>query len=255
MSIGPYETAQIVNEYLLFHYGRPEEILPFPFGPVEALHFAERVVTQTFDLASMTEGSRALDLGCAVGASSFVLSRYCGEVIGIDASRAFIGVADELSRRGERPYERREEGEIASPLVARLPAGARPDRVRFETGDAVDLREDLGTFDCLLAANLVCRLPRPDRLLERLPDLVKPGGQLVISSPYTWLEAFTDRADWLGGFVRDEQPVFTLARLKTFLGRHFALEAIRDLPFLIREHARKYQWSVSQATRWRRLDV
>jgi hypothetical protein len=31
------------------------------------------------------------------------------------------------------------------------------------------------------------------------------------------------------------------------------LESIRDLPFLLREHARKYQWSVAQASLWRRI--
>ena len=33
---------------------------------------------------------------------------------------------------------------------------------------------------------------------------------------------------------------------------HFDFIAAKDLPFLIREHARKYQWSVAQATIWRR---
>jgi hypothetical protein len=30
------------------------------------------------------------------------------------------------------------------------------------------------------------------------------------------------------------------------------LKLVKDLPFLIREHARKFQWSVALATVWRR---
>jgi hypothetical protein len=82
--------------------------------------------------------------------------------------------------------------------------------------------------------------------------LVKPGGQLVITSPYTWLEDFTPRGQWLGGYRDAEGPVTTLAGLRTRLGAAFELIEARDLPFLIREHARKYQWSVAQGTIWRR---
>ena len=40
--------------------------------------------------------------------------------------------------------------------------------------------------------------------------------------------------------------------LQSELGQAFTLEHSADLPFLIREHARKYQWSVALGTRWRR---
>jgi hypothetical protein len=32
----------------------------------------------------------------------------------------------------------------------------------------------------------------------------------------------------------------------------FNLVTTKDLPFLIREHARKFQWSVAQASIWQR---
>lgn len=66
-------------------------------------------------------------------------------------------------------------------------------RCSFEQGDACDLRHDLGSFGCVLAANLICRLHSPFDFLRRLIDLVAPGGVLVITSPYTWLEDFTDK--------------------------------------------------------------
>lgn len=44
----------------------------------------------------------------------------------------------------------------------------------------------------------------------------------------------------------------TIDGLVTALAGDFTLMGRKDLPFLIREHARKFQWSVAQATIWRR---
>jgi len=55
------------------------------------------------------------------------------------------------------------------------------------------LRADLGEFDCVFAGNLVCRLPDPLAFLCRLEGLVKPGGVVVLTSPYTFLEEFTPK--------------------------------------------------------------
>ncbi|NDC01228.1 MAG: methyltransferase domain-containing protein, partial [Verrucomicrobia bacterium] len=43
---------------------------------------------------------RALDLGCAVGRSSFELAAKVPEVIAIDFSRAFIRAARKLAKNG-----------------------------------------------------------------------------------------------------------------------------------------------------------
>jgi hypothetical protein len=40
--------------------------------------------------------------------------------------------------------------------------------------------------------------------------------------------------------------------LKQILGADFVFQTSKDLPFLIREHERKFQWSVAQASVWRR---
>ena len=141
-----------------------------------------------------------------------------------------------------------------TPLVARVPPEIDRGRVEFEVGDATDLHGFRGTaFDIVLMANLIDRVDRPRTCLAQLSALVKQGGQLVITSPYTWLEEFTPRAEWLGGYVRaDGRHVTTLDGLKVSLDAAFTLIAVRDLPFLIREHARKFQWSVAQVSLWAR---
>jgi len=119
-------------------------------------------------------------------------------------------------------------------------------RIEFKTGDACNLPDNLGSFDLIHAANLICRLPNPDRLFDRLPSLVNKGGQLVLATPFTWLEEFTPVENWIGSGNSKE-------KLQEKLNPNFVLEESKDLPFVIREHRRKFQFSVSLGTRWRRV--
>ena len=250
--MNPYESDKLLAEYLLFHFGSPEEVLPWPDGPAAALDYPARCVRECVDLGALPPTARALDLGCAVGRSAFELAGHCAEVIGIDYSQRFIQVAQALVIDGSFPYLRADEGAITTPLVARVPAGVLRTRVRFEHGDAQALRESLGSFDVVLGANLIDRLADPAQFVARLPSLVKPGGQLVLTSPYTWLPDYTPPEKWLGGFSENGKPRTTLDGLRSALDKDFTLIATKNLPFLIREHARKFQWSVAEASIWRR---
>ena len=249
----PYESDRLLAEYLLFHYGTPEEILPYAFGPREALDFAVRTVQAVALAGKTTDGKgRALDLGCAVGRSSFELARFYGEVLGVDFSHQFVRAARHLARGESICYERLEEGEITTALVARAPLGIEAARVRFEQGDAGALPEEWKDFDCVHAANLLCRMARPTDLLDRLPGLVRAGGLLVLATPHSWLDSFTAPENWIGGRVESGRPARTLDRLRTILAPSFDEVLVADEPFLIREHARKFQWGVSALSVWRR---
>ncbi|MFM8459242.1 MAG: methyltransferase domain-containing protein, partial [Chthoniobacterales bacterium] len=173
MADNVYESDRLVREYLLFHYGSGEEILPWSDGPRGALGFAERCVRELLDRSGVESNARALDVGCAVGRSSFELARHCRSVTGIDSSRAFVPAATKVGREGKLAYEFTIEGERTAQAVARLPQGVDATRVAFEVGDAMALREDLASFDIVLAANLLCRLPDPRKFLARLPSLVR----------------------------------------------------------------------------------
>ena len=239
-----YETRRLLDEYLLFHYGTPAEVLPWEQGPREALGFATRTVMELIDLPRTPCEAKVLDLGCAVGRSSFELANFGVSVLGIDYSQSFVDAAAALARGGQMDYERADEGAARTKLVARVPEILRRDRVTFEQGDAMNLRADLGDYDVVHAANLLCRLTDPLKLIERLPHLVRPGGQLLLTTPCTWLEDFTPRGNWPKGSTKEW--------LTSLLEPHFDLSKTVDMPFLIREHARKYQWSVALGMRWRR---
>ena len=62
----------------------------------------------------------------------------------------------------------------------------------FTVGDACNLPQ-LGQFGCVLAGNLICRLPDPMKFYNDLPNFVLPGGILIITSPYTWLQEYTPK--------------------------------------------------------------
>jgi putative 4-mercaptohistidine N1-methyltranferase len=240
----PYESLRLLEEYLLFHYGEEDAQMPWSQGPREALGFPVRSVTHLWDETSLpAETGRALDVGCAVGRSSFVLAGKFAEVIGIDFSLLFAVTAKKLAAGETVESERLEEGHLRTPCRYRIdppPQG----RLTFEQGDAQNLRKDLGCFDLVHAANLLCRLPEPVLFLKQLPALVKSGGQLLITTPCTWLADYTPLENW--------PPGKTLDWVKKELSPHFQLEQTTDLPFLIREHARKFQWTMALGMRFRR---
>jgi putative 4-mercaptohistidine N1-methyltranferase len=243
-----YDGDRALSEYLLFHYGGHENRIPGDLA--DALQFPIRCVSACLDAARLPAQARALDLGCAVGRSSFELARHCAQVLGIDFSASFVNAATRLRDNGSFDFNYVEEGELTRPHRAVVPPDIDRKRVNFERGDAVNPRSGLGRFDVLLLANLIDRVDNPAKCLAQLPGLLKPGGQLIITSPYTWLAEYTPRENWLGGFMRDGQTVHTLDTLKKILAPHFELSRRQDLPFVIREHARKYQLGFAEATVW-----
>jgi len=246
-STGFYESDAAVEQYLLFHYGTPEQICPLLPEARTACGFSARCVSESLRRIVLQKRTRALDLGCAVGRSSFELGRHFDTVVGVDFSGRFIAAAERM--REERAVTVRVPGESSAidELRLELPPDLRTDHVRFERGDACALRADLGTFDFVLMANLIDRLADPGKCLASLPGLVDSGGWLVVTSPYTWLEEYTPRDKWLDGGGRG-----ALSALKERLTPAFSFREAFDLPFLIREHRRKYQWSVAEGSVWQR---
>jgi putative 4-mercaptohistidine N1-methyltranferase len=246
MSTSFYDTDEAVAQYLLFHYGTPEQICPLIPEARIACGFPVRCVEEPLHHLTLTRKRRALDLGCAVGRSSFELARHFDEIVGIDFSSRFIDAARAMQERGTADIQAPREGSARDDFHLELPANLPRERVRFEQGDACGLRAGLGIFDLVLMANLIDRLPDPARCLAQLPALVAAGGALIITSPYTWLEDYTPRDKWL------DQGRGTLATLREKLAPAFALVRSFDLPMVIRDHHRKSQWTVTEASVWKR---
>jgi putative 4-mercaptohistidine N1-methyltranferase len=248
-----YETDEQVNEYLVFHYANLRQTLPWKFGPHQAFGFHARLA-ECIDTSLLPRHSRALDLGCSVGRTSLELSRSCSEVLGVDFSHAFIDTANDILQSGKVPLILKREGQLGDAVLNQLPNGVNPERVRFLQGDAEALPDSFGRFDAITFANVLDRLPHPTRALEKLADITNAGAQVVVCSPFTWWDEFTVPEERLGGFKRDGKEVTSHDSIASVLEKNFRLKKICDLPFLIREHERKYHFSVAQTSIWIRLE-
>ena len=96
----------------------------------DALDFPKRTVAHF----SPDKVARGLDLGCAVGRSTFEMARTCDHVTGIDFSHAFIRAAETLRRGETLAYERLDEASLRTPLIARAPDGIDGSEVGFPPG-------------------------------------------------------------------------------------------------------------------------
>lgn len=268
-----YETQALLDQYLGLHYpassegaGSAPPLIGHSMAPEHALRFPQRMARLLASLAAPGSPGprRALDVGCAVGGSSFELAASgFDEVVGVDYSHAFVGAARRMQRGEEVPFRVALEGDLQEEVFAQHEAHvdeAARGRVSFRQGDACRLLEEAealgGAFDAALLANLLCRLPEPLACLDALALLVKPGGTALVVTPFSWLEQFTPRSKWLGGFVDPVtgQPQRSKDALLREMGRR-GFEKVHEeqVPLLIREHQRKYQYIVSEATAWRRL--
>lgn len=247
----PYETDEQVSQYLEFHYG--DEYFDVPNF---AKTCAELSINAAQALGIAGTGGRALDLGCAVGRSSFELAKYFEQVVGLDFSARFIACAVELQEKSIKRYIIKDEGELVSyreTNLSELGLDAISERCQFMQADACNLNKKFTDYDLIFAGNLIDRLYSPKKFLSMIHERMNPGGLLILTSPYTWLEEFTERNEWLGGFKDNVGESYTtLDGLKDVLGAHFELvDEPRDVPFLIRETRRKFQHTLAQLTVWK----
>ncbi|ENU15646.1 5-histidylcysteine sulfoxide synthase [Acinetobacter lwoffii] len=243
-----YESDQLVSQYLEFQYGIEY------FG---IANFAKTLVDLAQPYFQQTPCHRALDIGCATGRASFELARSFDQVTGLDFSARFIQQAVYLAQGHRVRYQLPLEGELSEEKSCSLEDVALDQvasKTEFFQADACNLKAHFSGYDFILAANLIDRLHHPRDFLAQIHERMNIGGILMLSSPYTWLEEHTARSEWLGGFQQDGENITTLTGISNILTQHFELVAEpQDVPFVIRETARKYQHTLSQVTIWKRV--
>jgi len=119
-----------------------------------------RAQTELLARAAIAPGERVLDVACGTGLVTFAAARACGEsgsVIGVDLSEQMIVTA---RRSAER------DG-ITNVEFARMDA----ERLAFP--DA--------SFDVVLCALGLMYVPHPERALQEMRRVLRPGGRLGVS--------------------------------------------------------------------------
>lgn len=243
-----YETDKYLSEYAEFHYGECYFGVP---------NFPQAMAQLALAKMAGKPMRRALDLGCSVGRASFELAQQFEHVTAIDFSARSISFGVQLQQQGVIRYSIVEEGELLlyrERRLEQLGLQETADKVTFMQGDACNLKAVYRDYDLVLALNLLDRLYDPRLFLQEIHQRIHVGGLLVLASPYTWLEAHTDKANWLGGFKQDGERVSTLDGIKSVLEQHFRLiDGPFSQPFVLRETQRKFQHTLSEVTIWERL--
>lgn len=255
-----YENTAALDMYLGMHFPAKVNGASFPgmmghdLAPLHTLHFAQRVAQSLVGLDPPSLDN-VLDIGCAVGGSAFELATKFAHVDAFDYSASFVHAAKRIQKGEEITYEIPIEGDIRENAIVSLDNrhAAVREKINFFVGDAtqMDKMTQLSSkqYDAILMANLLCRLPNPDACLVSVSKLIKPGGVVLLVTPFSWLEEFTSREKWMGG----QNGIRGLDVLEVRMNQ-LGFDKIHDdeVPLTIREHARKYQYIISKATGWRK---
>jgi SAM-dependent methyltransferase len=148
------------------------------------------MLTVDFDRLGIGPGTKVIDVGCGAGRHTFEAYRRGADVTGFDQNAQDLNDVDEILQA------MKEQGEV--------PPSAKAEAVK---GDALDLPYADGTFDCVIASEILEHVPQDTEAIAELVRVLKPGGKLAITVP-RWLP---ERICWLlsdeyhandGGHVR-----------------------------------------------------
>jgi SAM-dependent methyltransferase/uncharacterized protein YbaR (Trm112 family) len=187
-------------------------------------------------LALLPRVSLAVELGCSVGRVVAELARRAEHVVGLDLQFGAVRRARRILDGERLPYNRRIIGRRY--MTARVSAGDRAaPGVTLLCGDALDPPLIPRSYDRVVALNLLDSISNPRQLLTVMDALCATGGELILSSPYTWKSSVMADADRLGDFD-PAAAVRAILRDGTELMARYAIEDEAELPWTLRRDAR-----------------
>ena len=129
-----------------------------PAGPSRPLHELNPLRLNYIESVAGLEDARALDVGCGGGILSEAMARGGARVLGIDLSQAVLDVAELHALEAKLAIEYRA-------IAAEELAAASP-----------------GSFDLVTCMEMLEHVPDPAATLAALATLVKPGGNVIVST-------------------------------------------------------------------------
>jgi SAM-dependent methyltransferase/uncharacterized protein YbaR (Trm112 family) len=190
-------TRQHLSAYAWDNYGDldPAETAAGPVRP----NGVGRCLEAGLELLARRLDLPALDIGCAVGRSSFELAAGSSQlVLGIDTNFAMLQVAQRVLQQGRVRYPRRRLGVVYD---------RRAFDVRFEGSERVDFWACSGMalpfrangFGLVVALQVLDSVGSPQALLAAVAEVVASGGHALFATPYDWSPAATPAEAWIGG--------------------------------------------------------
>jgi SAM-dependent methyltransferase len=231
----PYpRLVEHLSIYLDAHWGDRAE--PPPDGP--GAGFAARAIVEKIAARAAHPVELAVELGCSVGRIVAELAAGAAGVVGVELSFGAIRRARRLLDGLRVEYPRRVVGRHYAPASAA--AGDRtvePTRRLLVCGDALDPPLVPGAFDRVVALNLLDSVHSPSQLLSVIDGLCKPGGEVIVSSPYAWQSSVMPDAERLGG-ADPAAHLTALFRDGSGLAARYRIEDEAELPWTLRRDAR-----------------
>lgn len=231
----PYpRLVEHLSIYLDAHWGDRAD--PPPDGP--GAGFGMRAIVDKIAARAAHPVDLAVELGCSTGRIVAELAAGAGQVAGVDLSFGAVRRARRLLDGDPVEYPRRVIGRRYT--AARTAAGDRavPAARRLVVcGDALDPPLVPGAFDRVVALNLLDSVGSPRQLLSVLDGLCRPGGEVIVSSPYSWQSSVMADTERLGGFdpAGDLASIF---REGVGLSARYRVEDEAELPWTLRRDAR-----------------
>jgi 2-polyprenyl-6-hydroxyphenyl methylase / 3-demethylubiquinone-9 3-methyltransferase len=129
-----------------------------PAGPSRPLHELNPLRLRYIGQAASLSGAHVLDVGCGGGILSEAMAKHGATVLGIDLSQAVLDVAELHALEADLHIQYR--AVAAEDLAAAQPA----------------------QFDLVTCMEMLEHVPDPAAILSALARLVRPGGDVIVST-------------------------------------------------------------------------
>lgn len=174
-----YESDESISSYCDLYYGK------------------DKLYTNYVDLLRPylkdLKNSKALDLGCCVGRTSFELAKIYDEVLGIDFSANYINIGVKLKLYDFVNYKIKKEDKTFEERAISLKdfdLEKVKDKVSFMQGDACNLKEIYKDFDLIFYSSLIDKLYYPKKFLEDVSRRINKNGFFVFLSSHNWFNEY-----------------------------------------------------------------
>lgn len=218
-----------LSVYLDAHWGDRAE----PAEGFGGQGLVDRIAARASDRVEL-----AVELGCSAGRIVAELAAGADHVVGLDLQFGIVRRARHLLDGQRLAYGRRIAGRHYAPVAITPGDHAVPESRRtLLCGDALDPPLIPGMFGRVVALNLLDSVSHPRRLLSVIDGLCARGGEVILSSPYSWQSNVLHEDERFGG----DDPAAELVRiLRTGerLGARYAIEEEADIAWPLRRDAR-----------------
>ncbi len=172
------------------------------------------MITVDFDTFTIEPGMTVLDVGCGQGRHAFAAYRKGAHVTAFDQNESDLADVKSMF--------------AAMELEGEAPSGAT---AGVQHGDVLDMPFETGSFDRVIASEILEHVPDDERAIAEIARVTRPGGLVAVTVPRWWPEQIcwklSDAYHQVeGGHVRIYQGTQLIERLRRaglqVIGQHHA---------------------------------